>query len=202
MANPINPIVIELPIEEVTGYLEGLLIGLGTDCTIAGQSTKVMMSDLTKTYNNIEQNSKQVVVSKAVNVKRGDKVEFPDGRTAIVYTIPNDDVVSYSLRFLMCNSYMTFKRKGKDVYDENTGDLLVQDAPVEVSVHGFIEILSASSQEYDMGKSIKSNLRFTTFPDASIKVGDIALFEGREYDVYHIDDITEGRIVVSMRNRV
>lgn len=202
MANIINPIVIELPIDEVTGYLEGLLIGLGTECTINEIPTRVMMSDLTKTYNNIEQNSKQVVVSKSVNVKRGDPVAFPDGRTAIVYTMPNDDVVSYSVRFLMCNSLVRFTRKGNDIYDEETGDLLVDATENEVLTDGFIEIMNSTSQEYDMGRTTRGNVRFTTYPDMDIKVGDVAHYEGKMYDVYHIDDITEGRLSVTMKNRV
>lgn len=198
----INPIVIELPIDEVTGYLEGLLIGLGVDCVINGIPSKVMMSDLTKTYNNLEQNSKQVVVSKSVNINRGDKVVFPDGRTAIVFTMPNDDVVSYSVRFLMCNSVIKFTRKGKDVYDENTGDLLINDTEAEVVTDGFVEIINSTAQEFDMGRTTRGTVKFTTYPDIAIKAGDVAHYDGKMYDVYHIDDITEGRLTVTMKNRV
>jgi uncharacterized protein YkvS len=190
-------IKIDLPISEVTGYLEGLLNELGDECVIDDlYETKIMISDLQRAFNNLQENSKQAVISKSIPVDRGSIIRFKDGRTAIVHTIPNNDIVSYSCKILMCNG--TVKVYGYNEQYAPNGDVISKGEYEKSQVMGFIERLTAREKQFDGGLLHESILRFTTYVDADIDLDDIVSYKGKKYRVIDIDDITDGLWVVQL----
>lgn len=192
----------DLPIDDVTGYVEDLLLQIGADCTVDGVSTKIMISDLQRAYSNIDENSKQAVLSKKIVVDKGSVVNFTDGRNALVYTIPNDDMVSYSMNILMCNSTIEVFRYA-EVYDEDKtsktfGDIVSSGEMSQGFVIGFIERLTAREKQYDVGLLHESVLRFISVVGSDLKMEDIVVFKTKKYRVVDIDDITEGLHVVQL----
>lgn len=186
----------DLPIDDVKVYIEDLLAQMGSSCTIDGVSTKIMISDLERAFNNIQENSKQAVISKDVAIVRGSKVNFTDGRKAICYTIPNDDIVSYSAKILMCNSTV-------DIYEyleqyAPNGDVTDIQENIRATLDGFIERLTAKEKQFDVGLLHEAILRFTTYVDSDIKMDDIVFFKNEKYRVIDIDPIVEGLLIAQL----
>ncbi|WP_336786951.1 hypothetical protein [Paenibacillus sp. MMO-177] len=192
----------DLPIDDVTSYVEELLVQIGEDCVVDGVPTKIMISDLQKAYSNIDENSKQAVVSKKIPINKGSTIQFTSGKTALVYTIPNDDIVSLSMTVLMCNANVEVFRYGQ-IFDEDPtsstfGDMLNDGETSKGIVIGFIERLTAREKQYDVGLLHESVLRFISDVDSDIQLEDIVVFKNKKYRVVDIDDITEGLHVVQL----
>lgn len=192
----------DLPIKDVTQYVEELLVQIGEDCTVDGVPTKVMISDLQRTYNNIQENSKQAVVSNKISIDKGSIINFSDGRTGLVYTIPNNDIVSLSMTILMCNATVEVFRF-EETYDNDPssktfGDIVSDGEESKGLVVGFIERLTAREKQYDVGLLHESILRFITSVGVDVQMEDHIVFKGKRYRVVDIDDITEGLHVVQL----
>jgi hypothetical protein len=197
MATPTKPMqTVDLPINEVTGYLEGLLNQLGDECTIDGVQTKIMISDLIRIYDYIQENQKQAVVSKTITIKRGSKVLFHDGRKAMAYTIPNDDIVSYSTKLLMFNASLVIKNNEPTYNDD--GDIISLDDSDRAVIDGFIERVTYNDKQFDVGVLPQIILRFTTYPDSQIKLNDNVMYKGKKYKVLDVNDVTEGLLVIEL----
>ncbi len=188
---------LELPTEEVKIYIEEALEQFGILCTVdKTQSTKIMISDLLRSYSNIMENQKQAVVSKDITVIRGSEIEFFDGRMAIVFSIPNDDLVSLSMKILMCNAKLTVADTVDDYNDD--GDIIGRHSETRTILSGFIERLTAKEKQFDVGLLHDAVLRFVTYVDADIGLDDGVEFKTKKYRVIDIDDITEGLLVVQL----
>jgi len=191
---------LDLPIDDVKVYVNDLLDQIGKSCTIDGISTKIMLSDLEYTRSFLEENMKQAVIPQGVSVHRGSKVLITDsGLTGIVYTNPNDDLVSLSVRLLICNSSIQVKTYVK-VYDKDTGDLTGNTSSLSTAITGFIERVSATEKQYDMGLLHETVLRFITFAGASIKMDDSVQFNNKNYKVIDINELTDGLLMVQLAN--
>ncbi|MGE6227629.1 hypothetical protein [Paenibacillus chitinolyticus] len=192
----------DLPIDDVTSYVEELLVQIGKVCTIDGVATKIMISDLQRAFSNIDENSKQAVVSKKIAVDKGSIINFADGTVGLAYTIPNDDIVSLSMKILMCNANVEILRY-EEVFDEDPasstfGDILNEGEISKGFVNGFIERLTAREKQYDVGLLHESVLRFISDISANIQMDDIVVFKKKKYRVIDIDEITEGLCVIQL----
>lgn len=205
MANKFNQLpAFDLPINEVTGYVDDLMAQIGENVMIDGVSSKVMIADLERVYSNMHQNMKRTVFLLNTKVRRGSKVEFEDGKTAIVYTEPNNDIVSKSAEILLCNSQISFYKYG-EVYDTDPtspsyGDIVSKGLNLKGEYFGFIERLTAKEKQFDVGLLHDAILRFVTFRNSDIELDDIAIYKNKKYRVIDVDDITEGILVIQLAN--
>lgn len=193
----------DLPIGEVKGYITDLMEQIGEVCVIDTQApTKVMIADLDKIYSNLQQNMKKTVFLHDTVVERGSRVEFTDGRKAIVYTVPNDDIVSKSAQILLCNCSPEILSYG-EVYDTNPssktfGDVISKGLVHKAVADGFIERLSAKEKQFDVGLLHDAILRLVTFQGTNVALEDILIYKDKHYRVIDVDDITEGILVVQL----
>lgn len=200
MAN--NLPAFDLPINEVKGYVSDLMVQIGENVTVDGVSTKIMIADLERIYSNLQQNMKNTVFLYDTTVTRGSRVNFEDGKVAIVYNNPNDDIVSKSAQILICNSSPEIYRYG-EVYDTNRksptyGDIISKGLSLRGTAYGFIERLTAKEKQFDVGLLHDAILRFVTFKSTDTDLGDIFKYKGKQYRVIDVDDITEGILVIQL----
>lgn len=188
----------DLPINDVQVFVKELIDQIGEDCTVDGVTTKTMVSDLPRAYNNLQENTKMCVLLKGITVKRGSKISLlTDGRVGIVYSMPNDDIVSLSMKILMCNAKADIFRI-EEVYDNNTGDITSSGENLKANIDCFIERLTAMEKQYDVGLLHESILRMVTYVGTDILLEDTVKYKGKRYRVVDIDDITEGLLVIQL----
>jgi hypothetical protein len=157
-----------------------------------------MLSDLERTYSNLQENMKQAVVPHDIAVGRGSKIEFlSTGKLGIVYNSPNDDLVSTSLRILICNTKVSVM-EFNEIYDDDNGDITFSGYVEKATLDGFIERLSAQEKQYDVGLLHEAILRFVTYVDTDITLEDRVQFKAKQYRVVDIDEITEGLRVIQL----
>lgn len=199
---PQNSSSFDLPINEVSGYVEDLLTQMGERVEVDGFPTTIMTADLQRTYYKMEESMKDTVFLHNLNVSRGSKVVFEDGSVAIVFTVPNDDLVSKSGRILFCNSQVEFG-KFTEIYDDDPtsktyGDIISRGFVADRTYDGYIERVTAREKQYDFGLLHETTIKFVTFGNANINYDDIAVFRGREYKIVDIDDIAKGILTVQL----
>lgn len=193
----------DLPTDEVKGYVKSLMEQIGESVVIDDTiSTKIMIADLERVYDNLQQNMKRTVFKHDVVVSRGSRIHFNDGRIAIVYTVPNDDIVSKSAQILLCNSKVEVLTYG-EVYDTDPnsktfGDIISKGLVHKEFCDGFIERLTAKEKQFDVGLLHDAILRFVTFQNANIDFEDIIIYKNKHYRVIDVDDITDGILVVQL----
>lgn len=196
--------IFDLPIDEVKNTLKDLMTQIGEEVLVDSVTTKIQLADLEKIYSNLQQNMKRTVFLYDTIVSRGSRIDFKDGRVAIVYNTPNDDIVSKSAQILICNSKPEVFRFG-EVYDTDPtsktfGDIKSQGLTSKGKADGFIERLTAKEKQYDVGLLHDAILRFITFIGTDIMLGDILRYNNKKYKVIDIDDITQGILVVQLAN--
>jgi hypothetical protein len=195
----------ELPTDEVKGYISELMGQIGEAVTIDGVDSLVMIADLERIYNNMQQSMKRTVFIYESVVSRGSRVVFTNsGDVAIVYSTPNDDIVNKSANILMCNCSLDIL-SNQEVYDTDPtsstfGDIITSGEVSKGVIDGFIERLSAREKQYDVGLFHDAILRFVTFTDSDIELGDVTNFKGKKYRVIDVDDITDGIRTVQLEN--
>ena len=194
----------DLPIEEIKGYISDLMVQIGEDVTIDGIPSKAMLADVERIYSNLEQNMKQIVLLYETEVERGSIIIFDEGKVAIVYTVPNDDIVSLSAKIVVCNSKPTVWRY-EETFDEDPsstkfGDIKTKGLVIKGSHDGFIERLTAREKQMDVGLLHDAILRFITVTSADIVLGDTVKYKNKQYKVIDADDITDGILVIQLAN--
>lgn len=201
-----NNMTLDLPIEEMKEYVNSILDQIGEEVTvnINGKTLKIMIADLAKVYNNLDQNTKRVVLPHQSKIKRGDRIEFQDGRVGIVYTVPDDAVVSDYFEMVMCNAKIDVYFRGVE-YDADPdsltfGDVIKEGDILRGQYEGFIERIGHRERNEDAGIFQDSILRFVTFYYPEISVEDIFYYRGKKYRVIDIDNITEGTLIIQLAN--
>lgn len=187
---------IDLPLAEITSYMEGLLESLGVDCTIDGVSTKILISDIKDNLDAFSSNSKQIVISKTITVQKGSLVELHTGTNGIIYTAISDDMVSNSAKMLICNAVINVLSH-ETTYQTN-GDISSDEETISCVLLGFIERVSAREKQMDIGLLYDTTLRLITFSDAEIVMDDIVDYKEKKYKVIDIDNITEGLLIIQL----
>lgn len=193
----------DLPTDEVKGYINDLMEQIGDEVVIDyTQTTKVMIADLERVYDNLQQNMKRTVLRQDINIKRGSRLDFKDGRIGIVFTSPNDDIVSLSAQILVCNSKPEILSYG-ELYDNDPksktyGDTIDKGLVHKCFADGFIERIDAKENQYDVGILHDAVLRFITFQGTDVALEDILIYHNKNYRVIDIDDITDGILVIQL----
>lgn len=184
---------LDLPISDVKEYVESFMQQIGIDCTIDGIPTKVMLSDVS-TYYNLHENMKQAVLLRDIPVRRGSKIITQNG-VSLVYTMPNDDLVSWSVKILMCNATLELIRQDI-VYDEDTGDIISDSGSSANMIDGFIERAGALDKIYDLGIINEYAMKLTICSDTDVCVNDRIRYRNRLYRVIDINDMTGGLLLL------
>lgn len=185
---------LNLPIEESIEIIRDIMEQLGVEAIIDGVSTRIMVSDLNRDYDRRSDHIKQTTVLKEVPIRRGSEVLFNDGNSAIVYTIPNDDIVSNSCKLLMCNGTLQ-KIERQTEYDENTGDVLGEQEILVAEYPAFIERKSGGETLIDAGISHEATAQAVVALSADISLGDRLEVQGKRFRVTDVDDMTELMVV-------
>ena len=199
------PSTFDLPLEDIKDYVNDLMINqIGTRVLIDGQPEFVITSDLKKVYSNIQSNMKEVTFLHTTVAQRGSIVEFPNGSQAIVYSIPNDDIVINSARIVIFNNQIDFFRPRVE-YDEDPhsptyGDVKEMLFMIEQSIPVFIEKIGVDFRNQDVGllhdtvyRVVGSQNRIET------RVGDVVRVEGRYYEISDVDTLTTGVCNIQLR---
>lgn len=181
---------LNLPIEESVELLKGIMEQLGVDATVNGVPTKIMVSDLNRDYSRFSDHIKQATVLKEVPLQRGSEVRFADGNSAIVFTIPNDDIVSNSCKLLMCNGVLQ-KVQIETQYDENTGDILSEQEVIVAEYPAFIQRRSGGEMLIDAGIFHEATVQAITALGCDLAHGDKVEINGKSFRVTDVDDMTE-----------
>jgi hypothetical protein len=187
---------LDLPISDVSTYVEELLDQIGQDCTINGVATKIMISDIQKPFGDVQE--KQAVVSHSVVVSQGTIINFSSGLTGIVYSHPTDDMVSFSMKVVVLNATVHRTRVGEPVLDENTGDILTEGVTDSVDILGYAQRVSSMLREAGMGLMQECVVALITPSDVDILMDDNINFKGKDYTVIDVDDITDGIYVIQL----
>lgn len=191
---------LDLPISDVKVYVEDAINQLGIVCTVDGVPTKIMVSDTTDSTNTMKEFIKLAVVSKDIDIKKGSAVIFADGRKAIVLTMPNDDMVSYSMRLLMCNSTVAIYNN-VTLYDD-VGDILEEVKFYKPELQGYIERITAREKILDLGIMNEAILKYITYTNADVVLYDYIEYKNKTYRVIDIDDVTDGILVLQLESVV
>lgn len=194
----------DLPIEEIKVYIDELMEQIGENITVDGVPTKAMLADLERAYSNLEQNMKRMVFLYDTKIKRGSKIIFNQDKIGIVYTVPNDDIVSLSADVVICNARPEVLRY-EEVFDTNPnsptyGDILSKSTVSKGYFDGFIERLTYREKQMDVGLLHDAILRFVTFQGVDIQLGDTFIYKGKKYRVIDLDDITDGILIIQLEN--
>lgn len=199
------PSTFDLPLEDIKDYVNDLMINqIGTRVLIDGQPEFVITSDLKKVYSNIQSNMKEVTFLHTTVAQRGSIVEFPNGSQAIVYSIPNDDIVINSARIVIFNNHIDFFRPRVE-YDEDPhsptyGDVKEMLFMVEQSVPVFIEKIGVDFRNQDVGLLHDTVYRVVgSQSQIETRVGDVVRVEGRYYEISDVDTLTMGVCNIQLR---
>ena len=192
----------DLPVDEITSYINDLMEQIGESAIVDGVQTKMMIADLDRIVTNLQQNMKQTVFFHDISVQRGSRIELSDGRIAMVYTVPNDDIVNKSAQIILFNSSPLLNRY-EEVFDNSPnsktyGDVISQQLVNKGNCAGFIERITSKEKQFDVGLLHDAILRFFTFRGVDIALDDIFIFNNKHYRVIDTDDITDGVLVVQL----
>lgn len=199
------PSTFDLPLDDIKTYVNDLLINqIGTRVLIDGQPEFIITSDLKKIYSNIQSNMKDATFLHTSVAKRGSIVEFLNGTQAIVYNIPNDDIVILSARIIIFNNHIDFFRPRVE-YDENPKSSTYGDVKEilfmrEQSVPVFIEKIGVDFRNQDVGLLHDTVYRVIGSQNQiDTKVGDVVMVEGRYYEISDVDTLTSGVCNIQLR---
>lgn len=199
------PSTFDLPLDDIKTYVNDLLINqIGTRVLVDGQPEFIITSDLKKIYSNIQSNMKEATFLHTSVAKRGSIVEFLNGTQAIVYNIPNDDIVILSARIVVFNNRIDFFRPRVE-YDENPKSSTYGDVKEilfmrEQSVPVFIEKIGVDFRNQDVG--LLHDTVYRVIGSQSLidtKVGDVVMVEGRYYEISDVDTLTSGVCNIQLR---
>lgn len=199
------PSTFDLPLDDIKTYVNDLLINqIGTRVLVDGQPEFIITSDLKKIYSNIQSNMKDATFLHTSVAKRGSIVEFLNGTQAIVYNIPNDDIVILSARIIIFNNHIDFFRPRVE-YDENPKSSTYGDVKEilfmrEQSVPVFIEKIGVDFRNQDVG--LLHDTVYRVIGSQSLidtKVGDVVMVEGRYYEISDVDTLTSGVCNIQLR---
>lgn len=199
------PSTFDLPLDDIKTYVNDLLINqIGTRVLVDGQPEFIITSDLKKIYSNIQSNMKEATFLHTSVAKRGSIVEFLNGTQAIVYNIPNDDIVILSARIIIFNNHIDFFRPRVE-YDENPKSSTYGDVKEilfmrEQSVPVFIEKIGVDFRNQDVG--LLHDTVYRVIGSQSLidtKVGDVVMVEGRYYEISDVDTLTSGVCNIQLR---
>lgn len=199
------PSTFDLPLDDIKTYVNDLLINqIGTRVLVDGQPEFIITSDLKKIYSNIQSNMKEATFLHTSVAKRGSIVEFLNGTQAIVYNIPNDDIVILSARIVVFNNHIDFFRPRVE-YDENPKSSTYGDVKEilfmrEQSVPVFIEKIGVDFRNQDVG--LLHDTVYRVIGSQSLidtKVGDVVMVEGRYYEISDVDTLTSGVCNIQLR---
>lgn len=199
------PSTFDLPLDDIKTYVNDLLINqIGTRVLVDGQPEFIITSDLKKIYSNIQSNMKEATFLHTSVAKRGSIVEFLNGTQAIVYNIPNDDIVILSARIIIFNNHIDFFRPRVE-YDENPKSSTYGDVKEilfmrEQSVPVFIEKIGVDFRNQDVGLLHDTVYRVIGSQNQiDTKVGDVVMVEGRYYEISDVDTLTSGVCNIQLR---
>lgn len=199
------PSTFDLPLEDIKDYVNDLMINqIGTRVFIDGQPEFIITSDLKKIYSNIQSNMKEATFLHTTIAERGSIVEFPNGSQAIVYNIPNDDIVINSARIVIFNNHIDFFRPRVE-YDEDPhsptyGDVKEMLFMIEQSVPVFIEKIGVDFRNQDVGLLHDTVYRVVgSQKQIQTRVGDVVRVEGSYYEVSDVDTLTKGVCNIQLR---
>lgn len=199
------PSTFDLPLDDIQTYVNDLLINqIGTKVFVDGQPEFIITSDLKKIYSNIQSNMKDATFLHTSVAKRGSIVEFPNGSKAIVYSIPNDDIVINSARIVIFNNHIDFFRPRVE-YDEDPhsptyGDVTEILFMIEQSVPVFIEKIGVDFRNQDVGLLHDTVYRVIgAQSQVNSKVGDVVMVEDKYYEISDIDTLTSGVCTIQLR---
>lgn len=197
----------DLPIEDFTEMVNDLTINqLGTGVKVDGKREYILLSDLRKIYTNLQSNMKNCTFLHSTRAQRGSRIDFDKGAVAVVYSIPNDDFVSYSAQIVIFNSVLNFYDLPKEVDDNPNsptyGDFVQTKKILKNTISCFVEKANGDVRHQDVGILQDTVLRVIAIQDEvpSITVGDIVKFSNKYYEVNDFDDITSGIITIQLRN--
>lgn len=199
------PSTFDLPLDDIKTYVNDLLINqIGTRVLVDGQPEFIITSDLKKIYSNIQSNMKEATFLHTSVAKRGSIVEFLNGTQAIVYNIPNDDIVILSARIVVFNNHIDFFRPRVE-HDENPKSSTYGDVKEilfmrEQSVPVFIEKIGVDFRNQDVG--LLHDTVYRVIGSQSLidtKVGDVVMVEGRYYEISDVDTLTSGVCNIQLR---
>lgn len=199
------PSTFDLPLEDIKDYVNDLMINqIGTRVFIDGQPEFIITSDLKKIYSNIQSNMKEATFLHTTIAERGSIVEFPNGSQAIVYNIPNDDIVINSARIVIFNNHIDFFRPRVE-YDEDPksptyGDVKEMLFMIEQSVPVFIEKIGVDFRNQDVGLLHDTVYRVVgSQKQIETRVGDVVRVEDSYYEVSDVDILTKGVCNIQLR---
>jgi len=199
------PSTFDLPLDDIKDYVNDLMINqIGTRVLVDGQPEFVITSDLKKIYSNIQSNMKEATFLHTTVAKRGSIIEFPNGSKAIVYNIPNDDIVINSARIVIFNNHIDLFRPRVE-YDENPnsptyGDVKEMLFMIEQSVPVFIEKIGVDFRNQDVGLLHDTVYRVIGSQNQiDTKVGDVVTVEGGYYEISDVDTLTSGVCTIQLR---
>lgn len=197
----------DLPIDDFTEMVNDLTINqLGTGVKVDGKQEYILLSDLAKIYTNLQSNMKNCTFLHSTRAKRGSRIDFDKGASAVVYSIPNDDFVSYSAQIVIFNSVLEFYELPNEVDDNprspTYGDFVQNKKILKNKIDCFIEKANGDVRHQDVGILQDTVLRVIAIQDEvpSVTVGDTVHFQGKYYEVNDYDDITSGIITIQLRN--
>ncbi len=200
----------DLPVNDYRDTVADIMINqVGVKVKIDGQTEHIMLSDLDKVYTNIQGNMKDVSYLYGSSVKRGSRIDFDSGAIGLVWSIPDDDIVSESSKALILNNQIEFFRISSG-YDEDPDSPTYGDAQESVlldlkTVDAFVERVDGQIRSHDVGILYDTVVRAYTFQkdviaDPELRVGDVAKVLGKYFDVNDVDNLTSGITKVQLKN--
>ena len=200
----------DLPVNDYRDTVADIMINqVGVKVKIDGHTEHIMLSDLDKVYTNIQGNMKDVSYLYGSNVKRGSRIDFDSGAIGLVWSIPDDDIVSESSKALILNNQIEFFRISSG-YDEDPDSPTYGDAQESVlldlkTVDAFVERVDGQIRSHDVGILYDTVVRAYTFQkdvvaEPELRIGDVAKVLGKYFDVNDVDNLTSGITKVQLKN--
>lgn len=200
----------DLPVDDYRHTVADLMINqVGVKVKIDGTMEHIMLSDLDRVYTNIQGNMKDVSYLYPSNARRGSRIDFPNGAVGLVWSIPDDDIVSKSSKALILNNHVGFFRtlSGYDedpkspTYGDSIDNMLLSVKDIDC----FVERVDGEIRAHDVGILYDTVIRMYTFQsdvtkNPEIKVGDVAKVLGKYFDVNDVDNLTSGISKIQLAN--
>ena len=199
------PSTFDLPLDEIKNYVNDLMINqIGTKVFVDNNPEFIITSDLKRVYTNIQSNMKEATFLHSTCAKRGSIIEFPNKSKAIVYDIPNDDIVMFSAKIVIFNSELNFYRPFEE-YDEDTksktyGDMVKFMLLLDKKIPVFIERIDGQIRNDDVGilhDSVYRVIGSDSMINANVE--DVVTINGKYYEISDIDKLTSGICVLQLR---
>lgn len=200
----------DLPIEDYRLEVADLMINkVGVKVKIDGSTEHIMLSDLDRVYTNIQGNMKDVSYLYPSNARRGSRIDFANGAVGLVWSIPDDDIVSKSSKALILNNrvsfYRTFSGYDEDPDSPTYGDSIDNMLLDVKQIDCFVERVDGEIRAHDVGILYDTVIRMYTFQsevtkNPEIRVGDVAKVLGKYFDVNDVDNLTSGITKIQLAN--